>query len=65
MAKTLRVPAIEVRQGNRTLYTLAIDGKAIHEITTVSRIKRSDDGSLGGYQRPEVLSHIELIRKYL
>ena len=65
MAKTLRVPAIEVRQGARTLYTLAIDGKCIHEIATVSRIKRSTDGTLGGYQRPEVLSHIEEIRNYL
>lgn len=65
MAKTFRVPAIEVRQGSRTLYTLAIDGKAIHEIATVSRIKRMDDGTLGGYQRPEVLSHVEEIRSYL
>jgi DGQHR domain-containing protein len=65
MGKTLRVPAIEVRQGNRTLYTLAIDGKRVHEIATVSRIKRSENGTLGGYQRPEVLSHIEEIRNYL
>ena len=65
MAKTLRVPAIEVRQGTRTLYTLAIDGKFIHEIATVSRIKRSNDGTLGGYQRPEALSHIGEIRDYL
>ncbi|MDB4962526.1 MAG: tgtA5 cluster protein 1 [Myxococcales bacterium] len=65
MAKTLRVPAIEVRQGKRTLYTLAIDGKCVHEIATVSRIKRTQDGTLGGYQRPEVLSHIDEIRNYL
>lgn len=65
MGKTLRVPAIEVRQGNRTLYTLAIDGKRVHEIATVSRIRRTGDGALGGYQRPEALSHIEEIRNYL
>lgn len=65
MTKTLRVPAIEVRQGKRTLYTLAIDGKMIADITTVSRIKRSDDGTLVGYQRPEVLSHIDEIKNYV
>src|SRR5262245_3642481 len=65
MTKILRVPAIEVRQGKRTLYTFAIDGKAIPDIATVSRIKRTQDGALGGYQRPEVLSHIEEIRNYL
>jgi DGQHR domain-containing protein len=65
MTRVLRVPAIEVRQGNRTLYTLAIDGKSVHEIATVSRIKRTSDGGLAGYQRPEVLSHIAEIRNYL
>jgi DGQHR domain-containing protein len=65
MTKTLRVPAIEVRQGKRTLYTLAIDGKTIADVATVSRIKRSDDGTLAGYQRPEVLSHISEIKNYI
>jgi DGQHR domain-containing protein len=65
MTKIMRVPAIEVRQGKRTLYTLAIDGKTIADIATVSRIKRSEDGTLAGYQRPEVLSHISEIRNYI
>lgn len=65
MTKILRVPAIEVRQGKRTLYTLAIDGKTIADVATVSRIKRSDDGTLAGYQRPEVLSHVSEIRNYI
>jgi DGQHR domain-containing protein len=63
--KILRIPAIEVRQGERTLYTLAIDGKIIADIATVSRIKRSENGTLVGYQRPEVLSHIAEIRNYI
>lgn len=64
-AQTLRVPAIEVRQGSdRTLYTFAIDGKLVPSFATVSRIRRPD-GSLQGYQRPEVLSHIAEIRRYL
>jgi DGQHR domain-containing protein len=65
MTKILRVPAIEVRQGKRILYTLAIDGKTIADVATVSRIKRSEDGTLAGYQRPEVLSHIQEIRNYI
>jgi DGQHR domain-containing protein len=65
MTKILRVPAVEVRQGSRTLYTFAIDGKCVHDIATISRIKRTSDGDLAGYQRPEVLSHIAEIRNYI
>jgi DGQHR domain-containing protein len=62
----LRVPALEVRQGpNRTLYSFAVDGKQLPRFTTVSRIHRDDSAQLGGYQRPEVLSHIAEIRRYV
>ena len=60
----LRVPAIQVSQGpSRTLYSFAIDGKLIPSFATVSRIRRN--GSVKGYQRPEVLAHIDEIRGYL
>ncbi len=62
----LRLPALEVRQGpGRTLYSFALDGKALAQITTVSRVRRRDRASIEGYQRPEVLSHIGEIRSYL
>ena len=62
----LRLPAIEVRQGpNRTLYSFAVDGKLLPSFTTVSRIRRDDGAQIEGYQRPEVLSHISAIRRYL
>ncbi|MFD6677781.1 DGQHR domain-containing protein DpdB [Rhodococcus zopfii] len=61
----IRVPAIEVKQGERRIYCFAVDGKRIHDFATVSRIHRDDDGALDGYQRPEVLSHIKAIRRYL
>ncbi|WP_072815893.1 DGQHR domain-containing protein DpdB [Rhodococcus zopfii] len=61
----IRVPAIEVKQGERRIYCFAVDGKKIHDFATVSRIHRDDDGALDGYQRPEVLSHIKAIRRYL
>ena len=61
----IRVPALEVRQGGRHIYCFAIDGKQVLDFTAVSRVKRSDSGGLDGYQRPEVLSHIRAIRRYL
>jgi len=62
--RELRVPAIEVSQGqDRTLYSFAIDGKLIPSFAAVSRIHRN--GSVKGYQRPEVLAHIDEIRSYL
>jgi DGQHR domain-containing protein len=33
--------------------------------TTISRLHRDDDEALGGYQRPEVFSHIAEIRDYI
>jgi DGQHR domain-containing protein len=62
----LRVPALEVHQGpNRILYSFAVDGKELPLFTTISRIHRDDDTQIRGYQRPEVLSHIAAIRRYL
>lgn len=61
----LEVPALRVNQGrDRALYAFAIDGKRVPSFATISRVHRSE-GILGGYQRPEVLSHIAEIRRYL
>jgi DGQHR domain-containing protein len=66
MKTELRLPAIEVTQApKRTLYTFAVDGKMVHRFATISRVARSEGGELTGYQRPEVLSHIDEIRAYL
>lgn len=66
MKEILRVPAIEVTQSpGKVIYSFAIDGKQVHRFATVSRIRRTDDGGLVGYQRPEVLSHISEIRDYI
>ena len=65
-SKVLRLPALEVSQGpGRLLYTFAVDGKLLPSFTTVSRIHREGDGDVQGYQRPEVISHIASIRRYL
>lgn len=61
----LRVPAIEIRQGDRRIYSFAVDGKQVHDFAAVSRIRRDPADHLQGYQRPEALAHIRGIRKYL
>jgi DGQHR domain-containing protein len=62
----LRLPALEVRQGDgRVLYSFAVDGKELPSFAAVSRIRRDGDAEVEGYQRPEVLSHIASIRRYL
>jgi DGQHR domain-containing protein len=61
----IKVPALEVRQGERHIYCFAIDGKHLLDFTAVSRVKRTDEGALDGYQRPEVMNHIRAIRRYI
>ena len=69
--QVLRLPALEIRQGtDRLLYQFAVDGKRIDEFATVSRIRRGDSEESGaarveGYQRPEALSHVASIRRYI
>jgi DGQHR domain-containing protein len=64
--QVLRLPALEVRQGDgRVLYSFAVDGKKLPSFAAVSRIRRDGDADIEGYQRPEVLSHIASIRRYL
>ena len=60
----LRLPALQIRQGPRQIYVFGVDGKRLPDFAAVSRVHR-DEGTLGGYQRPEVLSHIKAIRRYL
>jgi DGQHR domain-containing protein len=64
--KELRLPALEVIQSSgKTLYSFAVDGKLISSFATISRIKREEEDGLSGYQRPEVISHIAEIRRYI
>ncbi|GAA1541649.1 DGQHR domain-containing protein DpdB [Kribbella lupini] len=60
----IRLPALQIRQGSHFIYCFGVDGKRIHDFAAVSRVHRTDD-SLQGYQRPEVLTHIKAIRRYL
>ncbi len=61
----LRLPALEVKQGSRRLYSFAVDGKQLPLFAAISRIRRDDRSQVQGYQRPEVLAHISAIRRYI
>ncbi|KAB8170798.1 DGQHR domain-containing protein [Streptomyces sp. 3MP-14] len=61
----LKLPALKILQGSKEIYCFAVDGKTLHDFTAVSRVRRDDEKRLQGYQRPEVLSHIRSIRRYL
>jgi len=61
---TLRLPALRIRQGSQHIYCFGVDGKKIDDFTTVSRVRRETE-DLSGYQRPEVISHVRAIRRYL
>jgi len=64
--KQLRLPALRIQQSaTRAFYAFAIDAKTIPAIAAVSRVKRGEDLSLRGYQRPQVLAHIAAIREYI
>jgi DGQHR domain-containing protein len=62
----IRVPAMAIQQSpGRTLYSFAVDGKRISEFADVSRIRRNAETELEGYQRPEVIAHIQEIKQYI
>jgi DGQHR domain-containing protein len=62
----IKVPAMEILQSpGRKLYSFAVDGKRIYEFADVSRIRRNAETELEGYQRPEVIAHIQEIKEYI
>lgn len=66
MKDRLQLPCIRLEQTKgKYLYSFAVDGKLIPRFASVSRISRTDDAKVQGYQRPEVVSHISEIREYV
>lgn len=64
--RAIIVPAIEIVQGRgRKVFAFPVDGKLLPRFASVTRIARTESEGVTGYQRPEVLSHISQIRKYL
>ena len=66
MNETLKVRALRVSQNKKTpLYSFFLDKNDILKVADISRIKRSENGALFGYQRGEVHQHINEIADYL
>lgn len=65
MAKTLSIRALEVKQGKAKLYSFYLNGKDILKIADISRINKDTKDKLIGYQRKEVLQHVNEIMEYL
>lgn len=66
MTSELRVPALRIRQGEATyIHQFGVDGKLLERFTSVSRIRRTSEQAVAGYQRPEALAHIASIRRYI
>jgi DGQHR domain-containing protein len=62
----LRISALRITQSpERHIYTFGIEGKLLHRFAAVSRVGRDDTAAITGYQRPEVLAHINAIRSYI
>ncbi len=62
---TIKYPALQIKQGNKTIYTFKANGKHILDFASISRIKRTEEGTLEGYQRITVSKHVEEIANYL
>lgn len=64
--KTMSLPCLRIKQAEgRHIYSFAVDGKEIQKFASISRIARNGQGDLEGYQRPEILPHVDDIRRYL
>jgi DGQHR domain-containing protein len=53
------------QQSDHPLFLFTLTGEEILQVADISRIARSDDQNLIGYQRPEVRQHIQEIVAYL
>lgn len=63
---TLQISALRVVQDRKhPLYMFVLTADQLGELTAVSRISRTSDGEIEGYQRGEVKRHVSAISDYL
>src|SRR6185503_1428076 len=64
--RVLRRLALRIDQSaSRPLYIFSLTGEELVRIADISRISRTDNGKLLGYQRAEIRRHIRNIVEYL
>ena len=63
---SILAPCIKTQQSQgNSIFSFVVDGKDIHKFANISRIKRGKHSELLGYQRPELIEHINDIKDYL
>lgn len=66
MSKTLTFRAIVAEQSpDHTVFSFCARASEIYAMAHIDRIGRESDGSLKGFQRPQIANHIDEIRRYL
>lgn len=63
--KQLVVRALKSQQGKVDIFSFFIPGEMIHEFADISRIHREEDYKLAGFQRKEIVRHVDSIIEYL
>lgn len=64
--ESIIVRALRTTQGdNLDVYALFIKGSDLVKIADISRLAREETGTLKGFQRPEIKSHVKGIAEYL
>src|SRR4051812_20223625 len=61
----LSVRAIRTQQGETDVYAFFLPSLRLLEIAEISRISQGPSGSITGFQRPEIRSHVRNIVEYL
>jgi DGQHR domain-containing protein len=63
--KQLIVRALKTIQDSVDVFSFFLPGEVIHKFADISRIHRNDDFSLDGFQRKEIVRHVDSIIEYL
>ena len=62
---TLAVRAVRTEQADKAVYAFFVAGADLLKIAEISRVRRDGDGSLQGFQRKGIKSHVQAITEFL
>lgn len=62
---TLAVRAVRTQQANKLVYAFFVAGAELLKIAEISRVHRDAEGSLQGFQRKGIKSHVQAITEFL
>jgi DGQHR domain-containing protein len=62
---TIAVRAVRTEQAGKAVYAFFVAGAELLQIAEISRVHRGADGSLQGFQRKGIRSHVQAITEFL